>query len=549
VPEAALVNAAEVESLVAEALLLHRLRADPTKQPWDRSLGETREEAHARLSHIRNDLGAYGEYLHGHTPQTHHRLWVDLIHALLDGTLTDAGKALGLLPPDATGNRNKLLLLAPPASAKSSWCSIALPTWYLGRNPTHNVLFFTSSDPAATGFANTIKILLEHDEKHKLAFPDPAGRPNKPRGWSTDGLYLAGTPMSGQTAAYRAVGWGASVMGQRANLIIIDDPQNQEDAQSAIEQAKAKRYFNMTLQPRLKPGQGAVVSIMTRWHENDLASYFIEKAKESGDWLIVALPLLAEADDPLGREPGEPLWPEQYTPVWVADTQRSTPPAEFAAVYQCSAAQMAGDVFEDERWFKPLPDGFTTPGEGGKSLRDSLKILQATDVAFSEKDRACFTVTLTLGVDRSMNAYILNVLRKRMTVQQTEDAIVEQILLYEPAAVGIEDTAFRHAITAQLVNRIRRRVMANIRAIAPRGMTRGASDKVARARLPAARAEAGQVFADKSASWWPSFIGEVLAFPQGKTSDQVDALSLAMYMALSFRPVDMRPRKLTYNTG
>lgn len=530
------------DQVATEALLALRARKDASLKKFDPRLGATREEAEARLALIRDDLGAYGEFVHGHTPARHHRLWIDLIHGLVSGTLTETAIDLGLLPEEGRGTfKNKLLLLAPPASAKSSWCSIALPTWYLGKYPDRNVLFFTSSDPAAVGFGNTLKILLEQAKEHREVWPDQAARPDKRRGWSSDGLYLKATPMSGQSPAYRAVGWGASVMGQRANLLIIDDPMNQEDAMSPVEQAKAKRYYDMTLGPRLQPKAGAILAVMTRWAEGDLASHFIEKAKQAGDWLVVALPMVAEDDDPMGRRPGELLWPDQYPERFVKMMRTGMPAAEWACVYQCSASQMAGDVFSDERWFKPLPSNFA-------EIRESLLVIQGVDVAFSEKDRACFTVVLTLGLNIATGeAYILNVLRDRMTVGQTEDALVEQILTFRPAVTGIEDTAFKHAVTAELVGNVRRRVFANIVAVPPREMVKGRSDKVARARLPAQRAEAGLVYADKQAHWWPAFISEVLAFPRGKTNDQVDALSLAMYMPLRLQVRDHRPRPVTFN--
>jgi predicted phage terminase large subunit-like protein len=260
----------------------------------------------------------------------------------------------------------------------------------------------------------------------------------------------------------------------------------------------------------------------------------------------VALPMIAEPDDPLGREIGEVLWPEQFPKAWVERERLGMPPAEWAAVFQCSAAQMAGDVFSDERWIKPLPRDFFTTGKDGTSLRESLLIVQGVDVAFSEKDSACFTVILTLGIDRNKQGYILDVHRARMTVKQTEDAIVDRIQAYEPAAVGLEDTAFKHAVTAQLIGNIRRRVMVNIKAVAPRGMVKGPSDKVARARLPASRAEAGLLYADRSAAWWPSFIGELLAFPRGKTADQVDALSLATYLGVTFQQSRPAPKRLVF---
>jgi len=36
-----------------------------------------------------------------------------------------------------------LLLFAPPGSAKSTYVSVLLPSWYLAANPTHSILAAT----------------------------------------------------------------------------------------------------------------------------------------------------------------------------------------------------------------------------------------------------------------------------------------------------------------------------------------------------------------------------------------------------------------------
>jgi hypothetical protein len=56
-------------------------------------------------------------------------------------------------------------------------------------------------------------------------------------------------------------------------------------------------------------------------------------------------------------------------------------------------------------------------------------------------------------------------------------------------------------------------------------------DKVTRARLLAARAEAGAVYVRRRATWWDELEAEIMAFPNGRHDDQVDALVYALLMA------------------
>jgi len=49
---------------------------------------------------------------------------------------------------------------------------------------------------------------------------------------------------------------------------------------------------------------GSEILIQTRWHEDDLAA----RALNHEEWKVISLPALAEANDPLNRKLGEPLW-------------------------------------------------------------------------------------------------------------------------------------------------------------------------------------------------------------------------------------------------
>ncbi|HXI19147.1 MAG TPA: hypothetical protein VNM48_22505, partial [Chloroflexota bacterium] len=144
----------------------------------------------------RRDLATYGDLVHGHPPALHHQRWAAAISDLVEGR-------------SAT---RKLLLVAPPGHAKSTWVSLILPPWYLGRHPDHTLLFFTSNDTMARQFGGTVKTTFEGNEIHAEVFGGTT-RPDAGRGWSTDGLYLSGVPAGSKDPSYRALGYGASVIG------------------------------------------------------------------------------------------------------------------------------------------------------------------------------------------------------------------------------------------------------------------------------------------------------------------------------------------------
>lgn len=538
-PVTLIVGKGDADLVIGQALVQAKGEAARQKRAFDPALGSSFEACEPAWRAMREDLAQYVPYVIGHEPARHHRYWIDLIHKLLDGRLTVQGRV-----------RRKLLLLAPPNSAKSSYCSLALPSWYLGRHPDHALMFFTSSDPMANQFGGAIKLTLWESQKHRFVFPDRVARPNPKRGWSGDGLYLHGVPTGSKDPSYRAMGWGASVVGGRANLIILDDVLDQEDSQSEIEQRKAKRYYDMTVETRLHP-EGVVLAVMTRWHQNDLAAHFLERAGEDGDWVAVTLPMIAPdrkedgPPDPIGRAPGELLWPERFGREDV-ERERRKGTATFNMVYQLDPTGLGGDLFKDEAWFRPLPADFTVRPQNGPSTRDRLFIFQAWDTNFSEKTTADYTVCMTFGLDtNTLDLYVLDVFRKQMTDVQIEEEMVRQVWTWKPKLVAVEDAAFRTAIIRQILTNVRQRVICNLQKITPYG------DKPTRARLPAEHAERGKLYVDRRAPWYPAFASECLGFPNTTFDDHVDALSLGALMAqtLTMTRPSQRQRVVTAPDG
>src|SRR5687768_16656383 len=89
----------------------------------------TRPEAATALTkrrQIRHSLISWSRYK-GFEPAAHHRLIIEEIESFLES------------------EDEVLLLFAPPGSAKSTYVSILLPSWYLANHPDHSILAATHS--------------------------------------------------------------------------------------------------------------------------------------------------------------------------------------------------------------------------------------------------------------------------------------------------------------------------------------------------------------------------------------------------------------------
>ena len=143
------------------------------------------------------------------------------------------------------------------------------------------------------------------------------------------------------------------------------------------------------------------------------------------------------------------------------------------------------------------------------------------DLAISQKERADYTAIVIGGMDANGQLHIINCIRERLTGDEIVDTLLSMQKVYNPMAVGIEDTQISKAIGPYL-----NRAMQESGIYLPLILLKPhRQDKIQRARSIQARMRAGMVKFDKSAEWWPMFEDECMSFPRAKHDDMVDALS------------------------
>jgi predicted phage terminase large subunit-like protein len=450
---------------------------------------------------------AYAFVAHGLRPAPHHLLWLERLRATVE---TPGGR---------------LVLVAPPGAAKSTYVSFVLPLWYLGNHPDRAVLAVTSSETMAHQFHGTVALGLSSNPAHTAVFPQPDARPDPARGWSTDGLYLTGVPAGTKDPSYRCSGFGASVIGSRAHCLLLDDPVTQETATSQVEMQRVRQLLDMTLLPRLHP-DGSALCITTRWGEDDVAAHLLKQG-----WDLLHTPALGDfpwlpPDGERDEEGRGSLWPAQWSLEWLLNERRRLGGAQWSTVWMGDPVAVGAGLFRPE-WLLPLPPAYL------REVAPRTSRVTFVDTGFSSREGADWTVAVTLGYvpgEQPQRLFIVGLFRKRVDEAGLPEALAEHLLAVQPALVGIEEAAYRQEATAGLVMRLRHlltgRLAANVEGI------RVTTDKVARARLPAAWAEAGLLSGDKALPIWPTFERELIAFPLGSKDDCVDALSGAAAMAL-----------------
>ena len=428
----------------------------------------------------------------GYVPAAHHKLLIGGLEAVVRGEI------------------DRLMVCMPPGSAKSTYTSVEFPSWYFGKYPKNSIIAASHTQELAERFGRRVRNIVASTEMQAVFGVGVAEDSSSAGRWDTN----AG-------GEYFAAGVGGSITGRRADLAIIDDPvKSREDADSERIRDKTWDWYVNDLLTRLKPGAKQIV-VMTRWHEDDLGGRILERERDR--WHLIELPMEAVGSDPLGRQPGERLWPEWFTADMVETAKRDV--RGWNALYQQRPVPDEGAFFKRD-WFGEYED---TPG--------TLNVYGASDYAVTD-GAGDWTEHCVIGVDSQSNIYVLDWWRGQTSPDEWIDRKCDLIKRHKPLCWFGEAGPIRRSVEPFMVRRMEeRQAYCRVEWLA------SIADKTARARAIQARASMGKVWFPKHATWKSDVMAQMLMFPAGKHDDAVDALSL-IGRGLE-QVIDAAPRKKT----
>ena len=400
-----------------------------------------------------------------------------------------------------TGHAYDILIIeCPPQHGKSMTVSESLPSWYLGRHPTENIILASYDSDFAERFCRKNKEKIKSCGRNlfgiEIGAIDRAGEFELGNG---KGRMISRGIMSGIT-------------GNPANLIIIDDPvKNQQEADSPAYRNRVWSEWQASLKSRLA-AKGKVVVIMTPWTDDDLAARIIRSEKNVQ---LIRLPVEAEENDPLGRDVGEALCPElgkddqwltDFKASYISDPQGGQ--RAWTALYQCSPRQEDGNLVR-RNWWK-----YYDPEE---QIQFGTEII-SVDASFKGDDSSDY-VSIQVWGKRAQDYYLRYCLNNRLNFPDTVEAIKTIYRLFPRArTVLIEEAANGPAI----IQTLQREMF--IIPVTPLG------GKISRVNAISPAIESGHVFLPDPAKapWVADYVDQWTSFPNGKNDDMVDATSQAL---------------------
>jgi predicted phage terminase large subunit-like protein len=404
----------------------------------------------------------------------------------------------------AENKKDRACVNIPPRHGKSQLVSIYFPAWFLGKYPDKKVLMVSHTTDLAVDFGRKVRNLIDKPE-YKQIFPTVnLAADNKSAGrWNTN---------SG--GEYYACGVGSALAGRGADLLLVDDPHNEQDIINGNYDVfdKAYEWFTYGARTRLMPG-GRVAIVQTRWHMDDLTGKVVRDMsmnEEADQYEVVEFPAIFNEN----TEDERALWPEWMPLPTLRKTKASMPLFQWNAQYQQNPTAEEASVVKREWWNWWKKD--TPP--------TCEYIIMSLDAAAETHNRADYTALTTWGVfyneeTENHNIILLNSIKKRVEFPELKDLALNEYREWEPDAFIVEKKSAGTALYQEL-----RRTGMSVSEYTPH---RGSGDKLARLNSVADIIKSGLVWVPET-RWAEEVVEEIAGFPFMSHDDLVDSTVMAL---------------------
>ena len=396
------------------------------------------------------------------------------------------------------GEITRLIINMPPRALKSICVSVAWPAFLLGQNPSERIMTASYSSGLSVKHALDCRRVMQ-SQWYGDVFPDTmlARDQNEKHKFATTAF------------GHRiATSVGGTATGEGGNFLIMDDPQNPLQVMSDVQRTQASQWFDHTFATRLDDKRkGVIIVVMQRLHEADLSGHLLKK----GGWEHLVLPAVAERTRIYDfgqvhktQKRGELLHVAREDKRQIEMIRRELGSFAFAAQYQQNPLPLDTGMVK-RHWFLR----YDAPPETWD------RVVQSWDTAIKTGVANDCSVCITFA-EKEGRHYVLDVGVMREEYPQLKRMVLRYAKQWNADAVLIEDKASGQSLLQDL---------RKDKAAPPLIATLPKQDKVTRFAAVSAMIEAGQVVLPQNAVWLAELEHELLAFPQGRHDDQVDALS------------------------
>lgn len=420
----------------------------------------------------------------------------------------------------------KLLMFSiPPRHGKTLLISKHAVPWYIGNNPSKRIILTSyssdlsdqNSDYAKEIFARWGPILWNSHPSKTLFNRDA---------WNTT---LGGGVIS--------AGISGGITGFGADVFVIDDYfKNEEESESDAAREKLWEKWRAVVSSRLHPGS-LVIILATRWHSDDLIGRLVEQAKIEKeefpfDWEYINLPAIAGENDPIGRNPGEALWPKRYSIDLLNDIKKIVGSYWWQSLYQGDPVKKGGNLFKSQNFRYYTKDSLTSNylcwrmDEENPIIigKNELKKVTIVDPALEIKKKNDPCGMHSWGYSRRYKIWLLlDRFNDKIEHQKTNQIIKNFAFKNDASYILVENEKLGKIIVK---NSFGNDKIANKTIPFKEVPTKG-QDKYLRAIPMATNCENERVFFPKNAPWLATFEKNLKEFPSGGNDEDADLTAYA----------------------
>jgi predicted phage terminase large subunit-like protein len=418
------------------------------------------------------------------------------------------------------GREKSISINLPPRHLKSFIISVAFVAWVLGRDPRKQFMCLSHNEDLARSLSIKCRDIIESDW-YREVFPRTQLRADVNR------VDEFKTTLGGGRQAHA---FNPSVMGHGADFIIIDDPQTPRDVASPTERENSRSTYDSAVSNRHKDRRtGVIINVTQRLHVDDLTAHLEMKGCKT-----IALPLVAVEREVLQlttgtwtREVGDVLNPTMFPPEEIEKLM--SPMHLFESQYQQRPLRESGAII-DLGWFPRFSD---PPPKGGDHVL-------SWDTAETAGGTGSYSVCLVFYVYERA-CYLVDVFRKRLGYRDLLEAAIALDDRIQPLAILVEEAASGKALIESLNDKRKGKRSACV------PIKTGGQSKIERLQGQIVKLQSGLVHLPNQKPWLADLVDEFGSFPNGRHSDQVDALSQFLgWFNEGFPP---KPRRIISSSG
>lgn len=431
---------------------------------------------------------------------------------------------------DAFQNNRFLVLLAPRGHGKTTIVGSYI-LWRIVKDRNIRILICTINQDKANSMMTFVKENLAGNQKLIDTFGEFKGSL-----WSSDQIRVKqlGHSLPQNEPTLKVLGVGSRIISAHYDLIVLDDITDEDNSKTEHRRRELEDWYNGPLVGTFMRGI-QVINIGTRWHEDDIHNYLMNKA----GYHTIRYQALLNPDEIDAGGQAKVLWPamkpwnrEMITKVNIErEVEGLVPIPEdtitlefirdhqgevfFQTQYQNNIVARGINKFKPE-WIEQALDKYRKLDVVPLGLKKYIGV----DLGGEEKT-SDYGVTTCIGLDNDANIYVLDCVKGHNTINRQMDIMASIYEKNGAIKVGMDAAAQQKSITSEAI-----RDNPTI-PIIPIKSSR-IDDKDTRIERLAVLFETGRVILNSNLT---PLIDELKLYPRSKHDDCLDSLCFAIEVA------------------